>query len=336
MIKLSKLFVAPAIESTTNPFKTAQIRLTVLYTLIFGVLVLILSLFLYKLFAADIHEDMVSIYGDTASSIDIINQHKIPLRNYLIKLDLGIMLFIIVVSYYLSQFTLRPIQLNYEAEKRFITNASHELRTPLAILRSDIEVSLLDRHFPRSLRPSYLSFLDEIDNMKLIIENMLMLFRFESRQIVLHPEKVSLSLLLKQDIKRLNSYALTHGIIINSHLESRVYCHLDKFFIDIALRNIIKNAIEYSQKGGSVTITLSKIKHHVSVVVTDCGIGIPPEVLHDIYNRFQRSRVSSTKRKEGLGLGLSIVKQIVDLHHGTINITSQESVGTTVTLDLSC
>lgn len=334
MNRLSKLFAGMGTGLMNNSFFRAKIRLAILYTVIFGSLILILSGILYHLFASDIHEDMSSIYKDKSVQAKIINYHKIPLRNFIINFDIGILVFIAVVSYFLADITLKPIQENDEAQKRFIANASHELRTPITILKTDMEVYLMDKKFPVFLKPVFNGYLEEVDNMKLIIENMLTLFRFESHQMKINKENFLLTELVIANIERMKSYAKSKSVTIKSDINKDIFFFGDNFFIKQAFRNILKNAIEYSKKKGKVIVKLNKVTDVIKITITDDGIGIPKNILGKIFNRFQRSAQSTHKRKEGVGLGLAIAKQIIELHSGKIKISSIENQGTMVVITL--
>jgi signal transduction histidine kinase len=318
----------------TNTFAKARLKLAVLYTLIFGSVIIVFSGVVYKIFADDIQEDMISIHSEKEINVEIISRHKTPLRNVILLLDGSLVVFIAFVSYYLADITLKPIQINNEAEKRFIANASHELRTPIAILKTDMEVSLMDKEFPKNLRPVFGGYLEEINNMKLIVENMLTMFRFESHQMKLNKEVFSLSKMLTQNVKRMRSYALSKEVTIKLSVPAKVFINSDKFFIQQAFRNILKNAIEYSRKQGEVIVILKNTGEKVVIEVSDHGVGIPKEILTKIFDRYQRSAVSSRKRKEGVGLGLTIAKQIIDLHKGEIKVSSVENEGTSVLITL--
>jgi len=284
------------------------------------------------MFADDIHEDMVHVYQSNTVDVEIINRHKIPLRDFLIKLDVSLIVLTAFISYLLAGITLHPIQRNDEAQKRFIANASHELRTPLAVLKADMEIYLLDKTFPKYLRPVFSGYLEEVDNMKQIVENMLTLFRFQSGHLILRPATFSVSQMIVDTTSRFKSFALSKKISIITKISSKVLLRGDQFFLELAYKNILKNAIEYSHTNSQVKIKLSTNQQNILVTVSDSGVGIPSEILNKVFNRYQRSPQSVAKRKEGIGLGLSITKQIIDLHSGTITINSVENKGTTVTI----
>lgn len=334
MIPLLKRFEGVGTGLTTNTYFVARLRLAFLYTLIFGALILIMSGMLYNLFAADIHEDMSSMSTPGSAQEELINYHKKPLRDFVIVFDSALLIFIAVMSYFLAGVTLKPIQENDEAQKRFIAHASHELRTPLAILQADMEIYLQDATFPAFLRPVFSGYLEEVDNMKTIVENMLTLFRFESNQMKLNMQQCAIAELMENNVKSLSSYAQSKGVSLKCVKKCSPTIFVDTFYIQQAFRNIVKNAIEYSKTRGEVTISIEETKSKVKLSIEDTGIGIPKEIVKTIFNRFQRSALSQEKRKEGVGLGLALAKEIVDLHSGTIKIESSEGKGTTVTICL--
>jgi len=318
----------------TNQYFGARIKLTIMYTLIFGSLILLLSGILYHAFAQDIQEDMASIYQNDSVEVDIIRYHKTSIRNYILSLDLGIILFISMVSYFLADMVLKPIEQNDIAQKRFTAHASHELRTPIAILKTDLEVFMLDKTISSKFKSIFAGYLDELNNMKMIVENMLASFRLETHQQKINKQKFLLSKLITNNISQMQSMAKLNGVVIKSQVAKNIYVNGDEFFLQLAFRNVLKNAIEYSNKNGLISVTLKKSKNMIELSVKDNGIGIPKQMLNHIFDTLARSEESKNKRKEGTGLGLSIVKQIIDLHSGKINIVSDENLGTLVTITI--
>lgn len=132
----------------------------------------------------------------------------------------------------------------------------------------------------------------------------------------------------------MQSMAKLNGVVIKSQVAKNIYVNGDEFFLQLAFRNVLKNAIEYSNKNGLISVTLKKSKNMIELSVKDNGIGIPKQMLNHIFDTLARSEESKNKRKEGTGLGLSIVKQIIDLHSGKINIVSDENLGTLVTITI--
>lgn len=336
MIQITKLlsnqFAALATGSKNNPFTKARVQLAILYTIVFGSLVVTLSGILYYLFAADIHEDMSRVFPKKSEQVRIIDYHKGKLLNLMIVINGGILIFISGASYYLAGRTLKPIQDNYEAQKRFIADASHDLRTPIAVLKADIEVSLQDKTFPTSMKKTFISYLEEVNQMKLIVEDLLMLFRFDSHQIVLNKDRVDLNKLLSSSTSSLHSYAKGKSVTIALDLESKQLVSGDTLLLQQAYRNLLKNAIEYSDIPGVVSIKMVKQGQNVKIDVNNKGIGIATDKLDQVFERFYRTDGAKDSRKEGTGLGLPIAKEIVQKHLGSITISSSKQSGTTVSM----
>lgn len=334
MKNILKLSEGQVTDLKNNSFAKARISLSVLYTIVFGILVLILSGIFYYLFAADIHEDMSNVWPDLSEQTRIINQHKGKLRNLMVLIDGGILLFIAGSSYYLAGKTLKPIEENFEAQKRFIADASHDLRTPIAILKADVEVNLQNKNISRSMKLIFKSYLEEINQMRYIVENLLTLFRFDSNQIVLMKESIDLKHLVTLDANAMCSYAKTKKVSINLNSNHKMQVFGDSYLLRQAIRNILKNAIEYSVPGSIIKISLKKENRMGVLTVNNNGIIISKKELEHVFDRFYRSDRSRTKRREGSGLGLPVTKYIIEKHGGKITIASSISKGTTVSLFL--
>ncbi|MEK7165792.1 MAG: HAMP domain-containing sensor histidine kinase [Patescibacteria group bacterium] len=329
---LSKLSGVQAIGSENNSFAQARILLSIQYTIVFGTLILLLSGILYYLFAADIYEDMSSVFPDKSEQVRIINQHKGKLLKLMLIIDGSLLMFIAAASYYLAGKTLKPIQENYEAQKRFIADASHDLRTPIAILKADLEVYIQDKKFTPSLKPIFKSYLEEVDQMKQIVEDLLMLFRFDSNQMVIEMKTVDFKKILTNSTAKMSSYAKCKNVNLQLYTDSEMLVSGDALLLQQAYRNILKNAIEYSYAGGDVIINVTNVGRKVKVEVRNGGIGIPKANITHVFERFFRTDGSKEKRREGTGLGLPIAKQIVEKHAGSIFLTSSPQNGTTVSL----
>lgn len=329
-----------AVQGTALRNKTisrARFRLTILYTTVFGTLVILLSGVSYYLFAADIHEDMSSVFPEKSEQVRIINQHKGKLRNLMLLIDTGVLCFIAASSYYLAGVTLKPIEENYEAQKRFVADTSHDLRTPIAVLKADLEIYLLDRKLPGFLRPIFKSYLEEVDHMKSIVENLLLLFRFDSHQVEHVNERVNLTKLLTSYTGFMQPYAKYRKVNLVLNCIPEIYVSGNSDLLRQAYCNILKNSIEYSDENGVVAISLSRHNRQAIIRVNNKGIGISKKDIKHVFERYSRTAQSRARRSEGTGLGLPVAKQIVEQHRGTISLTSSGRAGTTahITLPLS-
>ncbi|NCX93374.1 MAG: two-component sensor histidine kinase [Gammaproteobacteria bacterium] len=207
-------------------------------------------------------------------------------------------------------------------EKRFTADAAHELRTPLAALKTQVEVARREEDPERRSKI--------LNNMILgsnrcahVIEQLLTLSRLEPEATLSDQVPISLTAVAEQLVGELAPLAIEKDIEIELQAPTEpIYILGNSISIGILLRNLIDNAIRYTPNGGLVSVIISETRRNVILQVIDSGPGIPKELRERIFDRFFRELGNQT---EGSGLGLSIVKQIVRLHHGTIEAKTPKS-----------
>jgi two-component system phosphate regulon sensor histidine kinase PhoR len=213
-----------------------------------------------------------------------------------------------------------------ERRDRFLANASHELRTPLANLMTRL---YLLRKQPEQLE-NHLQILDQVSqNMKNLVEDLLDVSRFKRGIISLHREKLSMQALIGEVIHIQRQEAANKDIALDVHMpESTVYAFLDRKRFTQVLVNLVINAITYTPNGGHVGVYLREETddnlHYGVIEVRDDGIGIDEAHLPQIFQPFFRA----SQEIPGTGLGLTIVKEIVEQHGGEINVASEPGSGT--------
>ncbi len=222
----------------------------------------------------------------------------------------------------------------FERQRQFTSDASHELRTPLAVIRGDIEITLRRERGAEEYQRVLTSSLEEIIRLSRLVEDLLTLARADAGRTQLRCEEISLDQLCRKMIDYISplsaqreqtlSYSSpAEDVIINGDLQR----------LKQLLLNLLDNAIKYTEFNGTIVLALAKDKDEAIITVQDSGRGIPPEDLPHIFERFfRRSRTTSDKSAAGFGLGLSIVKWIVDSHGGTIEGSSEVGKGTTFTV----
>jgi len=228
----------------------------------------------------------------------------------------------------------------HEAEKanrvkdEFLANLSHELRNPLTpilawsqMLRSG---KLKGPETNRALEVIERSARAQAQ----LIEDLLDISRITNGKLKLSTRSIDLQVVVQGALDGVQLSALAKHIEIVSHLSSAtVLGDIDR--LQQVLWNILSNAIKFTPAGGRVEIVVSAIENHAEVRVSDTGKGIAPELLPYIFDRFRQGDSSPTKRDQGLGLGLSIVYHLVELHGGTVQAESPgEEQGTTITVRL--
>ncbi len=215
---------------------------------------------------------------------------------------------------------------------RFSSDIAHELRTPLQNLRGEAEVILSKERGPAEYRELLESSLEEFQRLANLIDRLLFLARAENPQTYIQCERLDLKkeLGLLQDFYNLSAGELRVSLRVEAPEGLRA--DLDRSLFQRAVGNLIENALKYTPVGGSIHLKASGENEKIRVEVSDTGNGIPPEQVSRVFDRFYRVDPSRSPLSGGAGLGLSIVKSIMDLHAGTVEIRSEPAKGTTITL----
>lgn len=217
-------------------------------------------------------------------------------------------------------------------QKEFIANASHELRTPLSIIRSHSEITLRKERSPDEYKNTLGSITKSVEIMTQIVNKLLLLAKIESNTSSLKLENVDLNTIINDSVKLLENDAAQKGIIINIERsnEQQYILQGNRESLRELFVNIIGNAVKYNTYNGRIDINIKKDGEFLAIEIKDTGIGIPEKDIDKVFDRFYRVEKSHSKDIDGLGLGLSIAKQIVDLHKGKIEIKSRLNTGTSV------
>jgi heavy metal sensor kinase len=231
---------------------------------------------------------------------------------------------------------LARLEESFKKVKQFAGDASHELRTPLAILRGETEVTLRWARSPEEYRLALESNLEEIDRMGRIIDDLLALARSDAGQMPLTIKEISLSDLLQE--MYLQGRTLGEGkdidIVLLLDVQEEIRLRGDELRLRQIFLNLISNGIKYTPAGGRVEIELGIDGTHAVVAIRDNGIGIPPQHLPHIFDRFYRIDKARNREDGGTGLGLAITKAIVEAHDGSISVASTPGHGSAFTVYL--
>jgi two-component system, OmpR family, sensor kinase len=218
----------------------------------------------------------------------------------------------------------------FEAQKHFIADASHELRTPLTVIRGNLD--LLKRNMSDEDRQESLRAIEsEATRMTKISSDLLLLAEVETGQMVKF-ETVSLSAMVKEEISRARLLAGNREIV-SGRLED-INVPGDAYKLNQVLSNLVDNAIKYTADSGTITLSLFRDGEWARLEVADTGIGIVPDNLPHLFDRFYRVDKSRSRSRGGTGLGLAIVKGIVEQHGGKIKVDSSLGKGSTFTVYL--
>jgi len=218
----------------------------------------------------------------------------------------------------------------------FVANVSHELKTPLTTIKSYTE-TLLEGSVDPETTHKFLEIIDsETDRMTRLVRDLLQLSRLEYKQEQMHKQDTNLTELVKAAVTKVTLQAKGRNQHLNSIFDEHVVASVfvDKDRIEQVLLNILINAIKYTEDGGRIDIDLQVFKNEVHVTVKDNGIGIPPEDISRVFERFFRVDKARSRALGGTGLGLAISKQIIEEHDGKISVESKEGQGTKVSVTL--
>lgn len=211
--------------------------------------------------------------------------------------------------------------------KQTISGISHQLKTPLAALQVYNGLLQGEAEALPAIREFVTLSEQELDRMDTLVQNLLKLARLDAGAIVLEKRPEQVADMMK-DVQLHFAYrARQEGkqLLLSSADEVSLLC--DRDWMLEAVDNIVKNALDHTQRGDTIRIAWRQFASVVQITVTDNGAGIHPEDLHHIFKRFYRSRFSQDT--QGLGLGLSLAKGILEAHNGAIEVRSELGAGTT-------
>ena len=227
---------------------------------------------------------------------------------------------------------LSRLESSFERISQFSSDASHELKTPLTIIRGEIEVTLRKERTTDEYKNALNNSLNELTLIEQTINDLLFLAKNEKDLMVDKQENFYFDELIDESINEIKSFAILHQVEINFVLEDSIEFKGFPNLLKIALKNALKNAIQFSHKNSQV-IVKSYINDGIfNISIQDFGIGIPLNEQEKIFEKFYRTDKSRNKNSGGTGLGMSILKKIIDIHKGIIKITSKENIGTTIIL----
>ena len=231
------------------------------------------------------------------------------------------------------------LEKEFNRQRRFVADASHELRTPVAAIRSMTDVALSQSNGASSASSDdYLSALRDVnaeaERLGHLINDLLALARADENQFLLECEAVRLDVLAADVVATTEALASEKGITLQVKTEQPATVLGDEVRLIQVMMNLIDNAVTYTNSGGKVLLSVEVREKSVYLIVSDTGIGIAPEHLEYIFERFYRVDTARSREAGRTGLGLAIVEWIVRAHGGTISVESQLGTGTTFTVQL--
>lgn len=225
--------------------------------------------------------------------------------------------------------TLERMERLFRSQQRLLADVSHELRTPLTAIRGNVD---LMRRMGEVDWTSLAIIHDEIERMTRLVSDLLLLARADSGGMPLQAKVLELDNLFFEVYHQAQLLPKSVELVVTA--VDQVYVYGDPDRLKQLLLNLIDNAIKYTPAEGKVYLALSKTEGWATIEISDTGIGIPPEDLPNIFDRFYRVDKARTRQQGGSGLGLSIAKSIAKAHQGEIHVRSVVGEGTTFTVIL--
>ncbi len=240
------------------------------------------------------------------------------------------------IGYFMAGRALVPLKEAYDKQKQFAADASHELRTPLAVVMASADLLLADPSIQNPfLRQVIEDLKSEVKKMTNLVSDLLMVARSDNNALKVKIQRLDLTEILKQVIRTMTPIAEKKNIRLTGENFRKAMINADEQRIKQLSIILVDNAIKYTPEGGAVLIRLEQVDNtRVTFSVIDNGIGIAPEDLDKVFERFYRVDKARSREMGGNGLGLSIAVEIVKMHDGKISVASQFGEGTKFTVEL--
>ena len=224
------------------------------------------------------------------------------------------------------------LEKSFEAEQRFTSDASHELRTPTTVILAECDYAQKNAETIEEYRSAMDVIQRQAEKMSVLVKSLLEITRMDQGTQKVNFEYADLSELMTVVCEE-HALVAERGIRLETTIQSGVFCEMDVFLITRALQNLLDNAYKFGREDGWIRAALSRDAEGAVIIVADNGIGIAQDQLDQIFKRFYQIE-ENRGTQTGLGLGLSMVEQIVRLHGGTIEVKSKLGAGTTFTVRL--
>lgn len=340
-------------------FHSARLKLTLWYLGILMTVSILFSLVIYRMVVVEvvrfeafqrsrsearIGQMFMPLRGGTLSprlpiNDELIEETKQRIAMIILIINGSILLAGGGLAYILAGKTLDPIQGMMESQKQFIGDASHELKTPLTSLRIASEVFLRDKTPTiQDAKTLIQDNLSEIDGMQSLLETLIQMnkLEYDNKEIILS-EHVSLEKVVAKTLQTVAAHATSKSITITQTVHNQKVVGSELLLVKL-LTILLDNAIKYSAVSGKIEIYSAVHTSHITLSITDHGMGIDHKDIPHIFTRFYRADSARTRTGEsgGYGLGLSIAQKIADMHGSKIHVKSEKGTGSTFSIILKC
>lgn len=224
------------------------------------------------------------------------------------------------------------VEKDRDLERRLTTDVAHELRTPLMAIQSTVE-AMVDGVFEAD-EERLETVNSEVQRLSRLVDAILKLSRLENRSTPIKMEVVDVGQLLESIVATHEAFVADSGLTLSYEMEPGVRVRGDADMIRQAAANLISNAVRYTPEGGSIFVRVYAADTMAAIQVADTGIGLSPEEAKMVFSRFWRADAGRTRESGGLGIGLSVVKEIVDRHNGWVAVEGVKNQGACFTIHI--
>jgi two-component system OmpR family sensor kinase len=222
---------------------------------------------------------------------------------------------------------------SFDAQRRFTADASHELRSPLSRLRAELEVALRRPRTAAEYEAALRSSLEEVERLARMTEDLLTLARLDAGDGRDRAE-ADVASVVQESVARLDPQARDRTLTLVQDVAESLRVRVGPGLLALVVTNLLENAVKFSGAGGEIAVTARREDGHAVLAVTDAGPGLAPEELPRVFERFYRGRAAGAPDAAGVGLGLAIVRAVVESHGGRITVDSAPGLGATFTVRL--
>lgn len=224
------------------------------------------------------------------------------------------------------------IQKADQAKRDLIANVSHDLRTPLTMISGYGEMM---KDLPGEKTDENCQvIIDEAKRLTYLVNDLLDLSKLEEKKISLNPTVFNLSLLARRELRKYDVYSVNDGYTFTTNIEKNLYVEADEKRIEQVFNNFMTNAINYSADNKNIEIRVFRKDENIRLEVEDHGVGISKENLPNVWERYYKINAEHIRFTKGSGIGLAIVREVLELHHAKYGVISEEGKGSTFFFEL--
>lgn len=260
---------------------------------------------------------------------------KIKLIQIFILVGFISLVFLLIISIFLTNKSIEPIKETFNKQKQFIADASHELKTPLTIIKTNTSLLLSNPEDTIKNQSKWIKYIEsQSDRMSELVNEMLSLAKLDVEENKLIVSDINLSNIIENMLLTFDAIIFENKITLDTNINKNIMIKGNSDSIKKLFSILMDNAVKYTRNGGSISVNLITDKNKAKLIIKNSGDGIPKDKLDKIFERFYRADDSRDRETGGYGLGLSIAKSIVEQHKGKIYASSNLYKDSTFTVEL--